>query len=463
MFRRLPWGAVPFYAPLCLDANDVHTQKCAFLKRLLRDVPQYDPMFLRSFKKYVKKMLRRYVPPVMPMDFEDWLADTDYNESDKAQLRDAHEALCGAPPSKHQRSHISTFIKVEPYPSWKQARMINSRCDAMKVYAGPAIKSIEKVVYDIDFDGIRFIKHVPVPQRPREIMNLISPGANYYSTDFTAFESHFTPAIMETCELALIRHCCKGMELAEVLCDAYSGMNKMHMRNGLTATVEGRRMSGDMHTSLGNGFTNAMLVSYLCHLKHHKVRGFVEGDDGIFATCATLDTHDYEVLGFTIKMEKVESPCEASFCGMVFSASGEILRDPRKFMMSFGWTHSMIMAGSKVMHQLLRAKALSAAYETPQCPIVGAFAHVALQKTQGYVARWVRDGYHEHPRDESFLQPFCPSYDTRVLFQRVYGVSIELQVAIERCVFEDRLDEIPFLLVPGNDCYDYSTRFLHAL
>ena len=137
-----------------------------------------------------------------------------------------------------------------------------------------------------------------------------------------------------------------------------------------------------------------------------------------------LTAKAYEELGFTIKIEEVDNPCHASFCGMIFADSGEIIRDPRRFMMGFGWTQSFISGGPRLMDELLRAKALSTVYETPQCPIVGAFARYALQQTVGVSPRFVNDGYHEVPRDERHLPNVCPSADTRLLFEREFGVSI---------------------------------------
>lgn len=166
-------------------------------------------------------------------------------------------------------------------------------------------------------------------------------------------------------------------------------------------------MSGDMCTSLGNGFTNLMLAKFLAAEQGKELAGFVEGDDGLFVTEATLTAEAYQQLGFSIKIVELGDPCKASFCGMVFAESGEIIKDPVKFLSTFGWTHSFINAGAAVMDQLLRAKALSAIYEAPQCPILGQLARCALEKTRGVIPRFVDDGYHRAP-DEVKLEPFSP-------------------------------------------------------
>jgi len=217
-------------------------------------------------------------------------------------------------------------------------------------------------------------------------------------------------------------------------------------------------MSGDMCTSLGNGFTNMMLALFIAKEKHGHLEGVVEGDDGLFSSSVELTKEDYAELGFSIKIESISDPCRASFCGMIFADSGEIIRDPVRFLSTFGWTTSFITAGSCIMDQLLRAKALSAVYETPQCPIVGALARFALSRTRGVVPRFIHDGYHVC-HDEVALPDFAPSDDTRELFSQLYSVPIPLQKEIEKAIQCGDMDRVALLLPSPTDlsryCSDY--------
>lgn len=454
MFRKMRM-AVPGYAPLCMDSNDPDTVECAFKQRLLRDVPSPDPATLKRFHAFVKQYLKDNVKVATPITFMEWLASTSYNEQRKAQLNAANNENNGGRPSKRHCSRVSAFIKSEFYPTWKHARMINSRSDHFKAWSGPLFKSIEKVVYDIP----EFIKHIPVPDRPNHIKGLKQAGMRYFATDFTAYESHFSPEIMNMCECELYRHCLQWSNDREFLCSVIMGKNLMKTRSGCRAEVTGRRMSGDMCTSLGNGFTNLMLAKFVAHEQGAQLYGFVEGDDGIFATTALLNENTYAKLGFTIKIEEVDDPCLASFCGMVFSNSGEIIKEPRKFMMGFGWTQSFINAGPKIMDELLRAKALSCVYETPQCPVVGAFARRALELTASSHPRFVQDGFHILP-DVINVPDFEPSMDTREVFSKLYGVSIDAQLAIEQAVMNDDLALVSTLLPPTAEQLLYSELFV---
>lgn len=457
MFRRLPFGAVPGYAPLCLDSNDPLTVECGAKKRTLRDVPLPDGALLNQFKEFVAGEVKK-LPSVLPLDFEDWLASTSYNEERKEQLREQHRLLRGGRPSRKISSHIDTFIKSEFYPTWKFPRHINSRHDAFKAFSGPAFKAVENVVYHL---VPAFIKHVPVPERPAAILELKRHGRHYYQTDFEAFESHFDPKLMNICECALYRHVLKNFKHIDFICDVITGINKMRTRTGFRAEVKGRRMSGDMCTSLGNGWTNYMLAKFLCHLQNKELYGFVEGDDGLFSTEAVLTKELYARLGFTIKLEEIPDPTIGSFCGMIFTEHGEILRDPRRFLQGFGWTLSFLYAGESIQSELLRAKALSALYETPQCPIVAPMAWKALELTNGAKPRFIEDGYHEYKRiDVSALEPFHPSPEIRQLMFQLFGCTIDQQLAVEAAIARGDMDKVAELLPAPLDVQDFARKYV---
>jgi hypothetical protein len=457
VFRRLNHGFVPGYAPICMDSNDPLTVKKAFEQRVLRELPSPKEGFLEQLKQFTQKFCEDHLPVVKEMEFEEWLDSTSYGIARKEQLRKVHEDLRGGVPNRKQRRTVKSFVKSEFYPCYKQARMINSRSDAFKVWSGPKFKSIENEVYKLE----SFIKHVPVTDRPAKVKQLKQAGRRYYQTDYTAFESHFTPELMQSVECVLYRHCLKNDVNVDKLCETLTGRNKMRTSSGVRAKVNGRRMSGDMCTSLGNGFTNLMLMLCIVEKKGGTLEGFVEGDDGLFSTDVEVTAQDFEDYGFTIKIDEVADPCEASFCGMIFSDSGEIIREPRRFMMGFGWTQSFINGGTRLMDSLERAKALSAAYETPQCPVIGELFRASLLKTTSSVPRFVDDGYHK-PRDVQNVPAFKPSMDTRLLFEHCYSVTVEEQLIVESMIRNGRLCDIQRIIRPLSDQQSYNNNYVEA-
>lgn len=377
-------------------------------------------------------------------------------------LRAAHDALHGQPPAHRVCQRVTNFVKVEEYPEYKHARSINSRCDAFKAWSGPLFKAIEQQVYDVQ-TPVRFIKHIPVSERAAAINSL--PSGRIYSTDFTSYEKHFTKEIMEAIEFPMYQYMLPFLSKLEQsrLYGTLAGMNHINSRAGLRCHVKARRMSGEMCTSLGNGFANLILASYIAKLKKGVIHGFVEGDDGLFSTNFEITARDYAKLGFEIKILTHEKVACASFCGLIFSEAFEIIRNPVDFMAKFGWSSSGLLGGLKLRWGLLRAKALSAVYETPQCPIVGAVARYALSVSRHVRPHFVYDGYHKHeevPRDESNLPAFNPHPSTRALFADMFGISIESQLIIEEQALRGDFSRLTQMLRTHPHQIHYCTRYL---
>lgn len=371
-----------------------------------------------------------------------------------------HEALAGAFPTLKACRRVASFGKLESYYEFKELRWINSRIDAFKVFSGRFFKAIEDVLYLNPW----FIKHVPVPERPSLIKALYEDGLFFYENDFKAFESHFRKEFMEACECRLYTHCLQKYPLeAAFINKVITGKNNLRTRAGINVSVEARRMSGDMCTSLGNGFSNLMIVLYLVDKMHGQVKGFVEGDDGLFASTVPLTTEDYASLGFTVEIHQISHPCKGHFCGNTCTEDGTVIKDPRRVFQNFGWTHSYLGAGNHIMDQLLRFKALSLVYELPQCPIVGVLARTALNLTEGLEARSDGDVWHSHPSD--FIGPtgpFNPTEASRALVEELFHITRETQLLAEAAIMRHDMVAVSQLIPPNDDNFIYSTRYIET-
>lgn len=263
------------------------------------------------------------------------------------------------------------------------------------------------------------------------------------------------PELIRGCEGQLYHYCFPfDKQAIDLIVNTLSGTNSMHFRNGIRLKCQGRRMSGDMCTSLGNTFTNYMLFRFwaYCHgLSDGQFNALVEGDDGLFAVPSEidLDAEFYKKLGFTIEIVNTDDPSLASFCKLIYSDDGTIVRDPYRFISKFAWTHSNILAGDRIMDELLRAKALSAVYESPSCPIVGAIARYALAHTRHVRPRFEYDGYHSCPSDEVTVIDFAPSDSARKLFSDLFAICPAEQIAIESFITEGDFDSANVLLWAG--------------
>jgi hypothetical protein len=454
-----PELVVPGYAPIHADTNDNVTIAMGCYKRFLRDLPTPVASLLLEFAGYVRDHVQQTYQPLLHYpSFYEWVESLKVPICKKKQFIETYERNGGQWPSLKQCRNVHMFGKTEVFSEYKQLRLINSRIDAWKVKFGPIAKAIEDVVYaggNATFNP--FIKHFKVSDRPALIADLIQVGMKYMGSDYTSFESHFVPEFMRVCECELYRHMLKYFPWeAKRIEDVLTGINVCNAPSGVRVTVPGRRMSGEMTTSLGNGFTNLMLVSFVMHKMGAKWRGYVEGDDGIFASDKLPTEKDFADLGFTIKLEPVDDPRRYSFCGLICGDSDQLIRDPRKFMQHFAWSHNAANSGIHFRERLMRAKALSACYETPHCPIVGALARRALVLTRHIRdPLYFSDGYHELPPDEYCAPVFAPSLDTRIVFAEEFGIPVSLQLAAEKLIAGGRADLITAFIEPTEEQRHY--------
>lgn len=432
------------------DPGDGPTMEAGIRRRFAMKPPKFDRGTMQRFGKFVAGWLKENLVPLDPatdVSFEHWLEQCPYPKWRKEQLRVRWYAADN--PFDKIWTMIESFQKDETYVAYKHGRGINSRTDVFKCLAGPYIKAIEKEVYKLHW----FIKHVPVAERPQYITNLLQrAGAHYYASDYTSFEALFTKELMKNCECQLYHYMLQnvpgGRKFAKHYSNVLSGKNICDFKH-LRVLVDATRMSGEMSTSLGNGFTNLMVALFLCSEKGvTDVEGVVEGDDGLFVGDGEFpNTADFEKLGLVIKMECHDELSEASFCGLVFDPEDQInVTEPLSEVAAFGWCAARYARSrDKVKLLMLRAKSLSMAHQYPGCPILQSLAQYGLRCTRSvryymrgfmekqgsHMNQWEREQVLLAMKDEASLRLIPPPLKTRFLVERLYGVTISQQLSIE--------------------------------
>jgi hypothetical protein len=398
------------------------------------------------------------LPPDADLSLEAWLSGTNYPEWRKKELREAYDAVIDIR-EKRKYFECKSFMKDEWYLEWKHVRGINSRSDVFKAWVGPTFKLIENVVYK----NPSFIKHVPVRDRARYIMDLLYiEGGQYFASDYTAFESLFTKEMMESCEFQLYEYMTKALpnhvEFMGLCRDVLAGTNICRYKH-FSVKLEATRMSGEMCTSLGNGFSNLMFMLFVCkELGCKDVVGVVEGDDGAFRVRVPKggrlpEAADFARLGLVIKPEYHNKLSTMSFCGLIFDPEDQlVVTDPREVIASMGWTvRQYARCKSGKLKALLRCKALSYAHQYPGCPIIQSMAHYVLRVTRsvdvrGFVERrrdlnmWERDQLLAAMADEKNLHVVEVPSNTRFLVEDVYNIPVHHQTLIES--YLDSLDKL---------------------
>lgn len=421
---------------------------------------------LRRLGRFVRKWCEQNLVPLSPdsdTSVEHWLSLINHPQWRKDELREVYETHVAINPTQPNDALVKTFMKDESYPAFKQARAINARSDAMKVRFGPIFKLIEEVVYSRP----EFIKHVPVAERAKYIMDYVyREGAEYVATDYSSFEALFTAHVMENCEFILYDYMTQFLpehdQFMRDVRNVLAGTNKM-LAHVLRAALGATRMSGEMCTSLGNGFSNLMFFLFLSEeVGYTNVRIVVEGDDGLATgTGRPPTTEDFASLGLIIKLEKHLDLSKASFCGLIFDGVDQlVVTDPLEVLAEFGWVAAQYAAAKRTKKlALLRCKALSLAHQYPGCPIIASLANYGLRVTRSIDIRrtvenrtfswWEREQLYAALKDEKKIRLVDPPLNTRLLVAEQYGIPVECQLTVER--YLDSLVSPTVLILPTLD------------
>lgn len=453
MFRRniqaatIPNPILGYVAPRP-DTSDQLSLKQGAKKRLVHERPKLNARSKRRLKRFVARRLPKMFKPLQAeqvMSFEEWLDNSNYPEWRKEQLRQCLTALEQGTVQEHKIWEAKMFAKDEFYMEYKYHRTINARSDYVKCIIGRFSASIEKQV----FKHASFIKKKPRAEWPDYITDMCSGREHGYASDYSSFEASFVKEIMKICEMQLYIYMLSQVWTQEVnkrfkmLC----GWNKITAK-AFFIRLLARRLSGEMVTSLGNGFSNLMVNLFVLHEKGCKnVVCVVEGDDGLFMFDGPMPCpKDFEDLGFIIKLTPVKSLHEASFCGVVFDPVDRApLTDPYKVLATCSWLSQQYGSATQSKRRVLaHIKGLSMLAQYPGCPVIQSVALWMLRvndyKTKdrdavlSHAITHCRDWWQRQILEQLKTSPFLPreiGEGSRKTIQQVYGMKIDQQLLLE--------------------------------
>lgn len=401
--------------------------------------------FVDFVQLWVEKNLTP-LPADTDLSIETWLNGTHYPAWRKKQLIEkfnkVKDILEKDEYGNYKYAAVKSFIKDEFYPEQKHSRIINSRTDEFKCAVGPTFKKIEEAVYKLKF----FIKNIPHKDRAKFLMkNVYSEGSAYMESDFAQYESHFTDETMGKIEFVLYDYMTQNLPNHEIFMfmmeRIVASVNLCEFKN-IVLQVRAKRMSGEMNTSLGNGFANLMLIMFVLTKMGYsaeEIRVIIEGDDALTA----IDPDNipqschFAALGFTIKLIIHTDFNLASFCGLVFHPLEMInITNPIEAMLSLGWLPAKYrLSTDKLKKSLLKDKVLSMLYEYNGCPIIFKLVERLLFLMKDIIPKSYYTGYYEaqlHEERKKFkITPRSPGPLTRLTMEQKYGVTIDEQLALE--------------------------------
>lgn len=453
MFSDLPW----VYTGACElkpDDNDLASQIDGAKHRVGGQTLPICKKTLLKFRLFVKNWI---VTNLKPLDrttdcsVETWLAESPYTMDRKAELMGIYQKYTDG----YLRGRdvdferLESFIKDEFYTCPKTFRTINSRVEIFKCLVGPTIHQVEKEV----FKHPSFIKKIPVDQRGEYIDNMLNiPGNGTYGSDVSSWEGSVKKSIMKVVEVPLFEYMTQNLTHAKEFMKLYIQLllNNKLCFSGFFCEILSRRMSGEMSTSVANGFINLMLILFTAFMLAVIVMVVAEGDDALVSSPVPLTDKYFKKLGFNMVLVKFDGVNEASFCGLVFSDYKHTIRDPIRTVLKLGWcTQQYTLANVKTRMQLLRAKALSLKCEMPNSPILGPLADRLIKLTEGicikksiqrlvkHMSLYKRNEFLDMVNDykTKWLVPAAVSADSRVLMEKMYKVDVNTQL-----VFEDQVE-----------------------
>lgn len=444
------------------DNSDFKSLIDGVAKRMAYKPPKYNRKIRRKFRRFVRKWIRANLTPILPsfkMDIEKWLEETNYPEWRKDEIRKVYESFKNENVHEfykgyHKRAKIKIFTKEEFYEMYKHHRGIWAREDAFKAICGPFFKEVEKELFKLPY----FIKKIPKWDRAEYISEFVrNDSMNYQCSDYTSFESQFTTDMMDDCEFELYRYMASQnpecAKLVSILFLVLAGDNLV-THKFFKMKVRAKRMSGEMNTSLGNGFSNLMFNLFAYKYYDISYNGpVVEGDDSLSAVSRQIPNDYFKQMGLNVKMQQVEDLSEASFCGIVFDPIEKInICDPRKSLCTTTWvSQKYAFANKNKIFQLIRCKALSLCFEYAGCPILSTYGlkifnllgdYEVLENPNhltGYELEMYKLVY------ERYISEDLPNVDigprTRMLMEKMYNIPVSTQLLIEKDIDKMTLED----------------------
>lgn len=387
---------------------------------------------------------------------EDWLSCSRYDTKRKNKLRFlSYKNIKRVQKFPKHFFHCKSFIKSEFYNDIKEPRIINSRTDDFKSVIGPYTHLTESCVFDS-----HFIKHKTPDEIAQIMQNMSTSYSNFYGTDYSSFEGSFRRDLMLSVEFKMFERVLHNYpHIVKLIEQTYRYDNvikyQIHGKRKATARFEGSRMSGDMWTSLSNGFTNYCLVKYVMHKNatngEFRYDFLVEGDDGFICCDREIDFSIVRDLGFQLKCDHFKSINDMSFCGICVH-DGLLVPDFWRIMNKYGYSHdrtSIRYLQTKTNRQkrnfknMVHSRALSLLAQSRGIPILQAIAQQQLtfggHYDPRYVDWWENEVYDFSnvtsmtalPITQSMRQFFADRYDIPIDIQ--YRIEDQIKASIDIC------------------------------
>lgn len=444
----LPSKYVPKILNQSFDRNSPMTAWAAARYRLAADngKPDYSPDIVKLIDTEIDALVTKYnhdtretriLSPLNPDDVHSWIDSRPYTQVRKAQL---HKSA-GPGWNRNSDFEVDPHIKEEAYPKPSRPRFICARRDEAKTLLGPIFDGPNHWVFHQPFAT----KHIRASERPKYIDNLLEqPESRYFVTDHNQFEAAFTPEVQRQIEHKFYRGVIP-LQYHALLDELLKDRDMVHYGTNTRMHIPAMRFSGDMNTSLGNTIANYVSLQVAAKLQHESITCVVEGDDSLFRASKSFDVARFQStmvkMGFSVKIDEVDSPSKAGYCSSKWTASQKPVPDPTKFIPNMLWSSpSSIKTYGRT--NILASKLASYATECPNMPIVWKmyrestrtnFTATLNQYELEYYKNFAVVIERHHDYEVTVFANLWqePTLELRTEFCELYGLSIAEQLGLE--------------------------------
>lgn len=435
----------PAFRPLHADIYHPPTMLAGALHRQGAMTPLAQRAVLRRLRAFVDQFLKGHFEEFTATDvpgFLDTLEETNYTGAEKARLRKAYVVSerypFGTLPERYKKG--LAFGKGEYYEGVKHARGICGRTSVWKARFLRFIRAIESRVFKLRY----FVKGLNDENKVKAMFRAFMADGVFFENDFESFECSFSFNFKDVCELALFRHFL-GAHFPEVYAELREDAKSILMcYKWFSIRVFGKRASGDLWTSLANGFANLMLILFVAHdagLDFSQLRVLVEGDDSVGQIAGRMPNFAaaFRELGFLAKMQERASLLETAFCHLHLTPSGLAMSDFRRVLPKFFYATSKYVTHSpRHLRMLLRSKAMSLSVEDGSTPILWALVEYAFRASEGpmdwyYLYRHMTT-YEREQQVKTYRAPREPTLEARVWYDVHFKCPITMQLLLEEAI-----------------------------
>lgn len=355
----------------------------------------------------------------------------------------------------HRDAYINAFVKPERFDASAKVdpdpRAIQFRGSKYCVELASYLQPGEHQLYRTKFGskGVPPTRNVAKGLNQRDRAMLLKQKLSHFedpvviSLDASRFDKHVSKDLLRV-EHRLYSFFNSSRRFAWLL--SLQLVNKCFTKLGMKYIADGRRMSGDMNTALGNCVLMIlMLVTYLLHIAIDKFDILDDGDDCLLI----VEGADYPRVADTVHSEFLHYGMEMKVDGVarrmeevVFCRSKpiEITHGNWTFVRDYRDVVSKALTGirhwydPKYRRRVIKAIGTCELSLNYSVPVLQAFACALLRNTSdvAFDEKYLSDGLKARWRRESLRsQPGPITLEAREQFSTAFGCSVHRQLELE--------------------------------